>query len=513
MNSMLKTRGYICGIGIAISFALWGCVDQKPSETEDRMPNIVIILADDLGYGDISALNPDSKIPTPFIDRIINEGMYFTDMHSNSAVCTPTRYGLLTGRYAWRTRLTSGVLGGYSMPLIEEGRSTIGDLAQKNGYTTACIGKWHLGLEFISQDSTQAYYTNGPWHDVREPGIAFNKGIIDGPNEHGFDYSFIIPSSLDIPPYFYIENHNILGIPASWTEGKSQEKDGRGVFIRSGIVGSDFVFDKVLETLTQKSMDFIERYSRTPEPFLLYFPLTAPHTPWLPNSTFEGTSAAGKYGDFVVQVDEMVGKIYSTLAITGELNNTLFIVTSDNGADWRPSDKNAFGHQANFQFKGRKADIWEAGHRIPFIARWPEKIVAGSKQAGLACMTDIYSSLAALFESPMSPNEAEDSFNLLPMLYDADAPSSRKHIINHSLGGVFAYRSPDWKYIPHRGSGGFSEPKNYKPKPGEAQGQLYHLAEDIAEEHNLYQSRTDLVNTFDSLLTRIQSEHSTRSME
>lgn len=481
-----------------------GTGESQAVGTEERMPNIVLILADDLGYGDIQAQNPDGKIPTPHIDRMAREGMRFTDMHSNSAVCTPTRYGLLTGRYAWRTRLKQGVLGGYDPPLIDPKRLCLGEALQIAGYHTACIGKWHLGLTYALKDSTQPPIEEDGWSDIRETNIDFSQALLDGPNDHGFHYSYIIPSSLDIPPYFFIEDKKILGLPETYTMGKSQEQDGRGVFWRPGIAGKDFDFEEVLDHLGEKAVSYLEERANSADPFFLYFPLTAPHTPWLPASRVEGQSGAGRYGDFVVQVDQVVGKVLQVLDSLGLADETLVIVTSDNGADWRPSDQKAFPHLANDRFRGRKADIWEAGHRVPFFIRWPGKIAAGSKNDQMACLTDVYATLLAANDLPLVEGMAEDSYNLLPSLLDtAYSKPIRPFLVNHSLGGHFAVRKGPWKYIPLRGSGGFSEPRTYEAQPGEPKGQLYNLEQDIEEKHNLYLENPGRVAEMEKLLLHL----------
>ncbi len=352
---------------------------EKRNETS-KEPNIVYILADDMGYGDLSSLNPESGIQTPNMDGIVKEGIYFTDAHSNSAVCTPTRYGILTGRYAWRSRLKEGVLWGYDPPLIEAGRTTVASFLKENGYTTACVGKWHLGLGWQAKNLKEpiAQYE---WDRVFEKGadsnVDFSKQV-SGPNTLGFDYSYIIPASLDMTPYLYLENEKATELPTAYTEGKSQDKDGRGVFWRAGEVAPNFEFLNVLGHLTDIATDFITAQKSTDKPFFLYFPLTAPHTPWLPTAAVNGKSNAGRYGDFVTLVDNTVGQVLQALEKSGQAENTLVIVTSDNGSNWTVKDKEQFKHRANYIFRGQKADIYEGGHRIPFIARWPGKIKPGT---------------------------------------------------------------------------------------------------------------------------------------
>jgi len=493
---------------LALGACLMACHSPQPEETA---PNILIILADDLGYGDLSCLNPDSKIPTPNMDRLASEGMLFTDMHSPSAVCTPTRYGLLTGRYCWRTRLKSGVLVGHDPALIAPGRLTIGSLLQQQGYHTACIGKWHLGLNWVKKDPERPLTYGLAWQ-LDSVNVDYSQGVTDGPNSHGFDYSYIIPSSLDIQPYAYLENHQVLGLPMKFTEGVYPDKAGRGVFWRYGDVASDFVFEEVLDQLTAKAVSYLEGRADKPEqPFMLYFPLTAPHTPWLPTKEVRGASGAGRYGDFVVQVDRCVGRVLDALDRLQLSSNTLVILTSDNGADWRPSDIEAYGHLANYHFRGRKADIWEAGHRVPFLLRWPGKVMPGSSSPALACLTDLMATFADMHNRRLPEGAGEDSYSLLPALDGKQQPDAvRPDLIHHSLAGKFAIRKDEWKLIPSRGSGGFSQPKNYEPKEGEAPGQLYNLAQDIGENDNLYLQAPRRVAQLEQLLRHYQQTASSR---
>ena len=349
-----------------IAFHTLGC---KLNFSENKNPNIVYILADDMGYGDLSSLNENSGIQTPNMDKIVKEGIYFSDAHSNSSVCTPSRYGILTGRYAWRSNLKNGVLWGYDAPLIEKDRETVASFLKNNGYKTACIGKWHLGLGWKAKDSLKPI-VKYEWTKVFKKGdnsnVDYNKPV-SGPNSLGFDYSYIIPASLDMTPYLYLENERAVEAPLAYTSGKSEDLDGRGVFWRAGEVAPGFNFYKVLDEFSDKAVSYIESRKEEATPFFLYLPLTAPHTPWLPSSLFEGKSKAGKYGDFVTQVDHTVGKILKALEKSGKSENTLIIVTSDNGSNWTLQDKQQFKHRANYIFRGQKADIYEGGHHIPYI--------------------------------------------------------------------------------------------------------------------------------------------------
>jgi arylsulfatase A-like enzyme len=455
-----------------------------------KLPNIVYILADDLGWGDLRCYNRDSAIPTPHSDRLASEGMRFTDMHSGSAVCTPTRYGILTGRYAWRTTLKNGVLWGYSPSLIEKGRLTLPGMLRQQGYYTAGVGKWHLGL-------------GGPEK------TDYSKPLRPGPLDHGFDYYFGIPASLDMDPYVYIENDRTVEAATSHTPGQNSP---RGVFWRQGPIAPGFKIPEVLPTLTAKAESIIQERAKKAEPFFLYFALPAPHTPWVPLSQWQGKSQAGTYGDFVAQVDGVIGRIMQALEGAGVAEETLLVVTSDNGADWKESDKAAFAHRANANWRGEKADIWDGGHRIPFIARWPGQVPAGSLSSQLGCLTDFMATAGAIAGAKLPSDAAEDSFNLLPALRQKANTPIRDSIVHHSMDGMFSIRQGTWKLALGLGSGGFSSPKRIEPKPGGPEGQLYNLAEDPGETNNLWSERQDVVRKLTALLERFQQQGYSRPM-
>ena len=483
-------------------------------QENQKKPNIIYILADDMGYGDISALNQNSGIQTPNIDNLVETGVHFTDAHTNSAVCTPTRYGILTGRYAWRSRLKTGVLWGYDQPLIEENRPTVASFLKSNGYTTACIGKWHLGLGWQAKDINKPI-AKYEWDLVFEEGADSNVDFtkkVSGPNELGFDYSYIIPSSLDMTPYLYLENGKAVELPTSYTAGKSQDKDGRGVIWRPGEVAPDFVFENVLDNITKKTVSFIDEQKDEETPFFLYFPLTAPHTPWLPIGDANGKSEAGRYGDFVTMVDDAVGAVVKALEESGKLDNTLIIVTSDNGAHWTPEDKKNYDHRANHSYKGQKADIYEGGHRVPFIAKWTGVIPKGHQSNQTICTTDLLGTVAAIVNKPLADNEGPDSFNLWPAFTDTIDTPIRASIIHHSLDGFFAIRKGKWKYTPRLGSGGFSVPKQIEPRKGEALGSLYDMEKDPEEQYNLYLENAEIVKQLSDLLEVQKQQGYTRHL-
>jgi arylsulfatase A-like enzyme len=493
---------------IVFLFFLPGCRQSDPSSPGNTFPNILYILADDMGYGDIGILNPDSKIPTPNINRLAAEGVIFTDAHSPSAVCTPTRYGILTGRYCFRTRLQSGVLVGHDPSLIEPGRLTVASLLKQAGYTTACIGKWHLGLDFKKKDPEKPLVEGDGWSDTFTANVDYTSRVDGGPNDHGFDYSFILPSSLDIQPYFYIRNGMIVNQEIIHIEGSYDEKS-QGVFWRQGDASRDFDFYRVLPDFTDQASRFIrdQRDSLVNKPFFLYLALAAPHTPWVPLDEFRGNSDAGLYGDFVSQVDYSVGKIVDLLDSLDISGNTLVILTSDNGAYWWPENINEFKHRANFIFSGMKSDLWEGGHHIPFIARWPDRIEPGTKNDQLICLTDLLSTCADIVNTDLPYNAGEDSYSHLKSFYgETGYPGARENLVMQSFDGQFAIREGKWKLILSRGSGGWS----YEGNPDDPPVQLYNLEQDVEEQHNLQAEYPEIVEDLKNKLAMFKRERRSR---
>lgn len=483
-------RGFLARVGgAAAALAL----APRLRGADGALPNIVFILADDLGQGDPGCYNADSRIPTPRIDRLAAEGMRFTDAHSPSAVCTPTRYGVLTGRYAWRSRLAKGVLDGYSPLLIEEGRMTVASMLKARGYHTACFGKWHLGLQ---------------------RGVAktdYGKPLAPGPNSVGFDRSCIIPASLDMPPYVWIEDEKPVEPPSATVGGSARRWEGGEGFWRGGAIAPGFRHIDVLPAIGRKAVAYIEERARegAGRPFFLYLPLSAPHTPWLPAAEFEGKSKAAWYGDFVAQCDAVVGEVMDALARCGLSDSTLAFVTSDNGSHWLPGMIAKYGHRANNAWRGQKADIHEGGHRVPFIARWPGKIAPGSVSGQLACLVDFMATAAAVAGAPLPPDAAEDSFSLLPLLLGGGAPA-REAVVLHSADGLFAIREGPWKLILGLGSGGFTPPRTVAPGKDGVTGQLYNLAADPAEKENLFAAHPDIVARLKALLDKYKAEGRSR---
>jgi arylsulfatase A len=471
---------------------------------KQKRPNIVFILADDMGYGDVRALNPDSKVATGNLDRIAQEGMIFSDAHSGSAVCTPTRYGVLTGRYCWRSRLKRGVLNGYSSHLVDPDRLTVADVCKQAGYHTACIGKWHLGMDLPRTP-------NGKQTDVDYTGR-----IANGPNGNGFDYFYGIPASLDFPPYVFIENDRFC-------EPASERIKGVGFpgFLRAGPKSPGFSHIDALDVLTEKATAYIRDRAGAEEPFFLYFPLTAPHKPCLPAKRFQGKSGIGPYGDFVMQTDWVVGQVEKTLRELGLKENTLLIYTSDNGSymhRWTGDKKDhkqdatvqgyrASVHRANYIWRGTKADIWEAGHRVPYLVRWPGTVKADSVCTRTICLTDLAATCAEIVGYDLPENAAEDSFSLVPLLQGEDRALPRAPVIHHSAGGMFSLRDEKWKMVFGNGSGGRENPRG---KPFSKPYFLFDLETDPSETTNVIETYPEVAERLEAKLETIRNSGRSR---
>lgn len=448
-------------------------------------PNIIFIYADDMGYGDVQILNPErSKIPTPHMDSLAREGMIFTDAHTSSSVCTPSRYGLLTGRYNWRTELQAGVTWGFSLPLIAKDRLTVAGLLKANGYKTALIGKWHLGMTMPT--------TNGVLPKGRKPkslNIIWDGKIEDGPTARGFDYYYGISASLDMAPYIFIENDRFDGeIPQ---DGKS--------FKAKGFNAAD-----VLPTIGNKTVEYIKQQDAE-KPFFVYVPLTSPHTPIVPSKEWIGRSGLGKYGDFQMQTDAIVGQIIDAVDAAGLTENTLIIVSSDNGCSKAANIKGleAQGHFPSAHLRGSKADLWDGGHRVPFIVRWPAMVEAGSQSDQTICLTDFIATCAEIAGAELPDNAGEDSVSFLPALSGQPIVTTRKGIVHHSISGHFAYRQGKWKLLLAGGSGGWTSPTEKQVPVGAPKGQLYDLETDPGERTNLYQSHPEVVQ---QLMAQLESD-------
>lgn len=477
--------------------------------TASQPPNLLVILADDLGYGDVRCFNPNGKIATPHLDRLAAGGMMFTDAHSSSAVCTPTRYGLMTGRYNWRSRLKRGVQGGMSPPLIEPGRLTIGAFLQQNGYHTAAIGKWHLGMDWPIKPGAKPF-TDGIERGADGWNVDFSQRIRRGPTAFGFDYYFGIAASLDMVPYAFIENDHVTRVP---TVDKSFPMLlGHTNRTRRGPAASDFEAVDVLPQLIRQANSYLEQRAAgvaKGRPFFLYLPLAAPHTATIPMPEWRGRSGLNAYADFVMQIDASIGSLLATLDRLQLATNTLVIFTSDNGCspEAKFNELLAKGHNPSAQFRGTKADIFEGGHRVPFIARWPARVKAGGRSDQLICLNDVFATCADALGKTLPATAAEDSVSILPALEGRATRPLREALVHHSINGSFAIRQGDWKLALCRDSGGWSAPRPGSPAVKNLpDAQLYNLAEDIGETKNVAAAHPDVVAKLTRLLDRYVAE-------
>ena len=487
ISMQAKFRAVLLGGGAALGGMLGSgaMAAGGSSAPAGGQPNILYILTDDMGYGDVSILNKrDQKIQTPNIDRIGREGMIFTDAHSGSAVCTPTRYGVITGRYAWRTRLKKGVLNGYSEPLINAERLTVAGLLKKMGYATAAIGKWHLGMGFARE-------SGGKRED-----IDWSKPIKGSPVANGFDYFYGIAASLDMPPYIYIENDRFVGA--------ATERYPGGDHCRRGAIAPGFKFEQVVPTFTDKAISYMKQSSAEGKPFFIYLALPGPHTPLVPTDQFKGKNPLGKYADYCEEIDWYVGKLLQALDENKLAENTLVIFTSDNGCAPYIGVKELEekGHYPSYIYRGYKADIFEGGHRVPFLVRWPGMVKPGSIYNHTICLTDLMATAAEITGQKLPETAGEDSVSILPALKGSARPV-RDSTIHHSINGSFALRQGKWKLEMCGCSGGWGYPKpNMRKKLKLPPIQLYDLEADPSEKHNLYAEHPELVQRMEKLLAK-----------
>ena len=477
-----------------------------------KKPNIIYILADDMGYGDMGSNNPESKIPTPHLDRLASQGMRLTDAHASSSVCSPSRYALLTGRYCWRTPLKSSVLWPWDPPLIEPGRLTAATLLRQQGYRTACIGKWHLGWEWATRDGRSACGDVPIGQHDREQRLAlernidYNQPIGGGPLACGFDHYFGVDVP-NFPPYTWFEQDRLAAAP---TAQKPEE-----MFGLPGAMKPGWKLEEMVPEFVRRARDYIAAAGS--DPFFLYLPLTSPHTPIVPNEPFIGRSGTGLYGDFVCEVDWVVGEVMAALDEQGLADDTLLIFTSDNGPECIPAAAGGcyeharlFGHYSMAHLRGAKRDTWEGGHRVPFVARWPGVTPAGSVCGQLTLLGDFTATCAELTGVRLPPGEAEDSIGMLPLLQGRTAAPVRRSAVHHSCSGRFALREDDWVFIDAPSGDDNGEPEWFKAERGyrdhDFPGELFNLGEDVSERRNLYGRHPEIVRRLSARLEAIKAE-------
>lgn len=480
-------------------------------------PNVVILYADDLGFGDLGIQNPGSKIPTPNLDRLAREGTRFTDAHSSSGVCTPSRYALLQGRYHWRK--FHGIVNSFEPPVLDEEKTTLAELLKGRGYNTACFGKWHLGWDWEAIRRPGAVAADAPKNGrIVKGGGGFPPDAFDwsrpipgGPLSHGFDEYFgdDVPN---FPPYAWFQNDRVitpptvpLATPEATAEGHWEARPGPSV--------KDWDFHAVMPTLTGKAEDWIQRQSRD-KPFFLYFPFTSPHAPIVPTPDFVGKSSAGGYGDFVVQTDEAVGRVLRALETGGFTDNTLVIFSSDNGPEHYAYERvRNSGHRSMGPLRGVKRDLHEGGHRVPLLVRWPGVVPASRVSDALVSQIDLFATIAAAVGAEIPAGSAEDSFNQLPLLR-GESGSARETLVHNTNPDGYALRHRNWVLIAAKTGSiskvpdWFREANGYKEN--NLPGELYDLQADPGQRNNLYATEPGRVRELTALLDQIRARSQVR---
>lgn len=490
---------------------------------KNKKPNIIMVFTDDLGYGDISYFSPESKIRTQNLDKLAKNGITFTDAHSVSSVSTPSRYGLMTGEYSWKSRLKAGVLAGYSQTLIRKEQPTMASMLKSSGYNTACIGKWHMGMDFQTKDGkplTQYQEHSGE-------NVDYTKPIKNSPITHGFDYFYGIAGSLDMPPYLMIENDTLVRQPNCKLTVKqftSNDDDiSENPFLRPG----DAIFGEGPETflprLAKKVENKVSEYSKDDKPFFIYYAMPSPHAPIAPSAKFKGKSNIGAYGDYVMEIDYYVGELIKTLKKTHQYKNTIIAFSSDNGPEYYAYSRYLrTGHRSSGIYKGIKRDLWEGGHRVPLIISWPSKFRKNKKVSSAVCLSDIYSTFAAVVGHKMTSSEAADSYSMLPLI-TGKGDYQRNYVLHHSCDGKFAIRKGDWILIEdglgdsnHKFTNAdfpalkYYDKDKYKIPHYQPLGQLYNLKKDEQERNNVYAEHPSLVKELDAYIQKATRGYNTK---
>lgn len=480
-----------------------------------QKPNILILYADDMGYGDVAAQNPDGKIPTPNIDQLISDGLTFTDGHSSSGVCTPSRYAMLTGRHHWRDfHKIVGAMGG---PVFKDQQYTMASMFQENGYTTACIGKWHLGWnwndirhkDYTEKDSVlqwgrMAYAYKAQAYD-------WSKTITGGPLDRGFDYYFG-DGTINFPPYAWVENDRMVEAPTvTMTTPKEAPPEGTWE-TRIGPAVKGWNLYDVLPTVTQKAVDYVKKQKNNEKPFFLYMAFPSPHAPIIPNQEFRGKSEAGAYGDFVNQTDWCMGQILKALEESGQTENTIVVFSADNGAEKYAYDRiQNFGHYSSGSFRGLKRDLYEGGHHVPFVVRWPKKIKGGSQCKQVISQVDLLKTFSELIGATLPAGLKHDShdFSEVFLGHTSRAPI-RKQTVQNTKKNKYAIRIDDWLYIDYKTGYHTKAPEWIYDNQGYVndieQVHLFNLKDDIEQKHNLASRYPEKVKMMKEELEKTRSE-------
>lgn len=456
-------------------------------------PNVLILYADDLGYGDLGCYNKNSKIPTPHLDQLAADGMRFNDGHSSSGICTPSRYALLTGRHHWRK--FHGIVGAFGQPAFDEGRLTMASMLKDKGYATACIGKWHLGWDWKAAGGKDK--------------IDWTQPIPGGPLARGFDYYFG-DTVINFPPYCWIENDKVTDIPTEKMDTKKWKKIKEGNWeCRPGPMAPNWDPYENIPTTTKKGVEYIKQQAKTEEPFFLYFAYPSPHAPIIPNDEFDGKSQAGPYGDFVYETDDSIGQLLKALEESGQADNTLVIFSADNGPEhYAYPREEKYDHWSSFPLRGLKRDIYEGGHRVPFIIKWPGKVPAGVSSDALISQIDMMSTVANIVGYALPKDQAEDSHNQLDLITGKSSTGTRQTHIHNTYDKKYAIRDGDWLLVDTDSGYAKRFSKDWEKKNGydvdEKKGpKLYNMKKDLSQKNNLIAQHPEKAESLRALMKQV----------
>jgi|GEM_PF-234720 len=521
-----KALGVSCEIGfngkenrqVALDAFMLELLTGQPAQVlhpqPGEKPNILILYADDLGFGDLSSYNPESKIPTPHLDRLAEQGMRFTDAHSSSGICTPSRYAMLTGQHHWRK--FNGIVSAFGPSVFDEEELTLAEMLQSEGYLTAIIGKWHLGWDWdaIAKPGAERYVYHERGRTSYKPdALDWSQSIPDGPLAHGFDYYFG-DTVINFPPYAWIENDRVIGEPDRMVDASLFGEVKEGTWeARPGPMVAGWDPYENIPTTTEKAITKIHEYAAQEQPFFMLFSFPSPHAPIIPADEFDGRSNAGPYGDYVVQTDEVCGELIAALEAAGVSENTIVIFTADNGPEFYAYERDEkFDHWSSEPLRGAKRDIYEGGHRVPYIVKWPGVVEEGSVSEALISQIDLMATLAGILGLDLPVDQAVDSYNQLPVLSGAQASVRDSHVHN-TFKDHYAIRQGDWVlidaemgYTRNRPELSAWETRHGYPEEDDLPVELYNLSEDIGQYNNLAAQYPEKVAEMQELLQKIRAQ-------
>lgn len=488
----------VCGMALFLTLSL-----HMAKGSEIQMPNIVILYADDMGHGDLGVQNANSKIPTPTFDKLVEEGMRFTDGHSSSGICTPSRYALLTGRHHWRK--FHGITHGFSPSIIDQEQLTLPEMLQAKGYHTAQVGKWHLGMGWNQIQNPDYVPAKGKKKAYTPDAFLWDKQVPGGPLAHGFDYSFT-DCVINFPPYTWLENDKVLKAPDIMMDSKLWKPIKEGKWeCRPGPMATGWDPYENIPTLTEKAVTYIKRQENSDKPFFLYFALPSPHAPIIPNDEFDGKSQAGPYGDFIYETDQACGQLIEAIEAIGETENTVIIFTADNGSEhYMTARFEKFDHNSSGELRGMKRDTWEGGHRVPFVIKWPGVTEAGTVSDALISQVDIMATIATAIGYELPEGQGEDGYDMMPVL-SGKADSIRDSLVINTWKDHYGMRQGDWVLLmnvkKNRSFKDYEAKAGFPPIQGDA---LFNLTDDLGQRKNLIDQYPEKAAQLESLLKQVR---------